>query len=559
MVRSPIGAVASCITVSFAEHSPICTPNSVIPHDRTHRVLAQIGIFLAIYTIWHPQGAEILRIGHTPARDPMSIQEVRHMAHHAAPMQGHGTKVHDTGDREGAEERIPGYVYAVGAIAALAGLLFGYDTGVISGAELYLVKSFKLTAFTEELAISSVLIGAVIGASIAGRLADVFSRKLSLIVMAIIFAIGAVLTAIAPTLAIFIACRIIVGFAIGASSMIAPTYIAEQAPESIRGGLVILQQLAITVGIAVSYWVDLLFVHLGMDWRPMFAVAVIPAIIFGVGMLFLSFSPRWLASRDRWDEAEQVMAKVAPDAQEQEMKALHESMEEQSGTTWRDLLAPGLRLALTAAVGIAVLQQFVGINTVIYYAPTIFGYAGFKSANTAILATSVVGVTNVVSTVVAVLLIDRVGRKPLLLVGLVGMVITLTALGIVFMIGPSNVGPLVLICLEGYVISFAISMGPAFWLISAEMFPTRLRATGSSIATTFEWAANLLISITFLTFIQVLGKSVTFWIYAAFAVIAFAFVIWLIPETKGKRLEEIEEYWRNGRKWPSASESQAAK
>ncbi|GAC1507744.1 MAG: sugar porter family MFS transporter [Chloroflexota bacterium] len=462
---------------------------------------------------------------------------------------------HSADPRSSGQERIPAYVYLVSSVAALAGLLFGYDTGVISGAELYLVKAFKLSAFTEELTIASVLFGAVLGAAVAGKMADAFSRKYSLIVMAVIFGAGAILTAITPNLHLFIAFRVIVGCGIGASSMIAPMYIAELAPKSIRGGLVILQQLAITVGIAVSYWVDLFFAHAGMGWRPMFAVAIVPAIILGVGMLFLSHSPRWLASKDRWDEAEQVIARVAPLDKEDELKALHESMEEQQQTSMRELFQGGLRLALIVGVGMALLQQLVGINTVIYYAPTIFGYAGFKSATGAILATSVVGVTNVVATVVAVLLIDKVGRKPLLLTGLVGMIVTLALLGVVFLIGPGNVGVLVLACLMGYIISFAISMGPAFWLISAEMFPTRLRGTGASISTTCEWGGNLLVSISFLTLIQMAGKTATFWLYGVFAIVAFVFVLKLVPETKGKRLEEIEDYWTNGRRWPGTQES----
>src|SRR5947209_7092872 len=297
------------------------------------------------------------------------------MAQRAVPIQ-HGRQRQE--QTEGKRERIPGYVYLVSAMAALAGLLFGYDTGVISGAELYLVNSFKLTAFTEELAIASVLIGAVFGAAVGGRLADAVSRKVGLIIMAAIFAVGAILTSLAPNLAFFIAFRIVVGFAIGASSMIAPMYIAEMAPKSIRGGLVILQQLAITVGIAVSYWVDLFFAHVGMGWRPMFAVAVVPAAILGIGMFFMSATPRWLASRDRWDEAEAAMQKIAPDTCDEEMQALHESMDEQEHASIRELFQKGLRLALTVGVGMALFQQFVGINTVIYYAPTIFGYAGFK-------------------------------------------------------------------------------------------------------------------------------------------------------------------------------------
>jgi sugar porter (SP) family MFS transporter len=284
----------------------------------------------------------------------------------------------------------------------------------------------------------------------------------------------------------------------------------------------------------------------------MFAVAVVPALGLGIGMLFLSRSPRWLASKGRWEEAEASLRRVGGDV-DSEMKALHEALEQESRSSVREFLRGGLRVALSVGFGLAVFQQLVGINTVIYYAPTIFGYAGFHSATTAILATSVVGVTNVVATIASMLLVDRVGRRPLLLIGLVGIVITLAVMGAVFAIGPSSAGPLVLICLLGYIICFAVGMGPVFWIMGAELFPTRLRGVGSSISTVGNWSANLLVSVTFLTLIQMVGKPVTFWIYAALGVVAFIFCFTLVPETKGRPLEDIEAYWDNDRTWPTAS------
>jgi MFS transporter, SP family, galactose:H+ symporter len=445
------------------------------------------------------------------------------------------------------------YSYLVSAVAALGGLLFGYDTGVISGALLFLVKDFKLDSFTTEVAVSSVLVGCILGAAVAGKLADAISRKTTLIVLAIIFGVGAIATSLAPNVGVFLVCRVVVGFAIGSSSMVAPMYIAELAPEGIRGALVSMNQLAITVGIAVSYWVDLAFAGAGASWRPMFAVAVVPALGLGVGMLFLSRSPRWLASKGRWDEAQASLQKIDSEHVDKEMDALHFALKEEQHSSARELFHGGLRVALTVGFGLAVFQQLVGINTVIYYAPTIFGYAGFHSATTAILATSVVGVTNVVATVASMLLVDRVGRRPLLLGGLVGIVVTLTVMGIVFAIGPKSAGPLILICLLGYIISFAVGMGPVFWIMGAELFPTRLRGLGSSLSTVGNWGANLLVSVTFLTLIQVAGKPLTFWIYAVLGVAAFIFCFALVPETKGRRLEDIESYWDHERQWPTAS------
>lgn len=441
------------------------------------------------------------------------------------------------------------YSYLVSAVAALGGLLFGYDTGVISGAVLYLNKDFHLTSFTEEVAVSSVLVGCIVGAAFGGRLADAISRKIALIALATLFGVGAVLTAIAPNLGLFIVFRIIVGCAIGASSMVAPMYIAELAPQSMRGRLVAFNQLMITIGIAVSYWVDLAFAHAGMGWRPMFAVAVVPAAALGVGMLFLSRTPRWLAGKGRWDEAEEVLTRVETDRAPKALEDLRNSMKSEEKASARELFHGPLRIALMVGFGLAVFQQFVGINTVIYYAPTIFGFAGFKSASGAILATSVVGVTNVVATVISLLLVDRLGRRPLLLGGLVGMFLTLVALGVVFMLGANHAGYFVLVCMELYIISFAIGMGPVFWLMSSELFPNRLRGAGASISTMGNWGANLLISVTFLSLINFAGKSVTFWIYAALSVAAFAFCWYFVPETKGKRLEQIEAYWNNNRQW----------
>jgi SP family galactose:H+ symporter-like MFS transporter len=449
----------------------------------------------------------------------------------------------------------------IAAIAALGGLLFGYDTGVVSGAELFFTKDFHLSAGSEELAVSAVLIGAIIGAGVAGQLADAFGRRLTIIMMAIIFAIGAILTAIAPNLALFVIFRIVIGFGIGAAAVVAPMFIAEMAPPAIRGALVSFNQLAITVGILVAYLVDLAFAAAGMGWRPMFAVAVIPSALLAIGMLFLTDTPRWFASKGRWDEAHHSLARViGPDAAEKEMRHIRKSLEGEKAIPWiarvRQLLRPGIRWALIVGVGLAVLQQFVGINTVIYYAPTIFQIAGFKTASTAILATTVVGVVNVLFTIMAIFLVDRLGRRPLLLIGAAGMLITLTAIGIIFAIGPSKAAYFILVCVLLYIVSFAISMGPVFWLMSSEIFPNRLRGTGASLSTVANWSANLLISITFLSLLHAAGNALTFWIYAFLALVTLAFVWFIVPETKGKSLEQIEAYWRYGRHWVAASEAE---
>lgn len=444
------------------------------------------------------------------------------------------------------------YSYLVAAVAGLGGLLFGYDTGVISGAILYITPDFHLTSQLTEVAVSSVLIGAIPGAIIGGKLSDALGRKKTLIILALIFSVGAIFTAFAPTLGVFLACRVIVGFATGAASFIAPIYITELAPPDIRGSLVTFSQLATTIGIAVSYWVDLAFAHADKGWRPMFAVAVIPAIALGLGMLFLTESPRWLASKGHWDAANQALDRVVQGPEKTTLvNQLHTSLEEGKHVSVRDLLRPGLRLALLVGIGLAVSQQLVGINTVIYYAPTIFGFAGFTDASSAILATSVVGVVNVLATVLSLVLVDRVGRRPLLLGGLIGIGISLILMGLVFSAGSAGriLGFVVLLCLLGYIIAFGVGIGAVYWVISSEIFPTRLRGIGAGISTTANWSTNLLVSITFLTLVGTIGISGTFWLYASFAVAAFLFCWFLVPETKGKPLENIERYWEQGRQW----------
>jgi SP family galactose:H+ symporter-like MFS transporter len=435
-------------------------------------------------------------------------------------------------------------VYFVAAVAAIGGLLFGYDTGVISGALLFLKDSFALNTVTQEIAVSSVLVGAIIGALLGGRVNDLLGRRATLIILAIIFTLGALLTAISPNLVFFIVCRTIVGLGIGAAASVVPVYISEMAPPEHRGALVTFNQLAITVGIAVSYWIDLAFAHAGLGWGPMFATAAIPGALLFFGMLISPETPRWLASKGRWEDARRVLEHIKgsePERELVEIRATLRSEKKQRGMA--ELIKPGIRRALIVGVGLAIFQQFIGVNTVIYYAPTIFQEAGFASANSAILATSVVGVVNVIATVIAIFLLDKLGRRTLLLIGSAAMVVALIMLGAIFAFGVSNVGMLTLIALVIYIFAFAISMGPVFWLMSAEIFPTRVRAVGASVCSFANWTANFVVSLTFLSLVSAFGQSLTFWLYAVLGILAFVFCLKLVPETKGRSLEQIEEYW----------------
>lgn len=444
----------------------------------------------------------------------------------------------------------PRYTYLVATMAAIGGMLFGYDIGVISGAENLLKSDFHLSSGTEELAVAAVLIGAVVGGAIGGPMANRFSRRYTLLVMAVVYAIGAILTAISFSLASFVAFRIVTGIAVGASSLVVPMYIAEMAPVRIRGGLVILQQLAISGGILISYLLDFAFDSAGWGWRPMFAAAVLPATALAIGMLLMSHSPRWLGMRGRWDDARTVLERINPREGQRELDQLQHNVTESAGTSWRELLRPGMRGALIAGVGLAIFQQFVGPNTVLFYTPTIFGYAGVTG--NPLLPTIYVGAVLFVFVLPTIAFVDVVGRKMLFYLGLVGMGSMLVLLGVAFGVGAKSWGFGVVAILLVYVACYSLSISPLFWLMSAEVFPNRLRGAGASASTVANWSANLLITVTFLSLVNAVGKSWTFWIYAIFAAIAIVFVARFVPETRGRPLESIDKYWTEGRRWPAS-------
>ncbi|MFC6731004.1 sugar porter family MFS transporter [Haladaptatus sp. DYSN1] len=445
------------------------------------------------------------------------------------------------------------FVFVAAGLAALNGLLFGFDTGVISGAFLYIKDAFVMSSFVESVVVSGALVGAVIGAAVGGRLADRIGRRLLIIVGAVVFFLGSFIMAVAPTVEILIAGRIIDGIAIGFASMVGPLYIAEISPPKIRGSLVSLNQLAITTGILVSYFVNYAFTDgpilaLAQDvlgaagWRWMLGAGMVPAVVLGVAMMWMPESPRWLVEEGREREAKSVLARTRGDENvEAELEQIQETARKQASTGLSDLVEPWIRPALVVGIGLAAFQQVTGINTVIYYAPTILESTGFDSS-ASILATVGIGVVNVVMTIVAVLLMDRAGRRPLLLVGLGGMTLTLAGLGLAFFLpGLSGViGWVAVASLMLYVAFFAIGLGPVFWLLISEIYPLRVRGTAMGVVTVVNWAANLLVALTFLQLIDVAGRPGTFWLYAALSIAALVFTYYLVPETKGRSLEEIE-------------------
>ena len=439
-----------------------------------------------------------------------------------------------------------GFVFTAAAFAALGGLLFGYDTGVISGALIFIRTQFGLSTRQQGLVVSVVLVGAAVGALSGGRLADLFGRRFMLIITALIFVAGALVCAGAPSLNFLVIGRLIVGLGIGFATSTVPIYISEVSPPQARGWQVSLFQLAITIGILAAYVVDYIYTQSG-GWRWMLGLAVVPGAILGLGMIGMPESPRWLAERGHSDLARKVLARVrGTENVEPEWLEIQQTLAHK-GERGRvaDLFSPSTRMALLIGVGLAIFQQVTGINTVIYYAPLIVRSAGIPTASGAILATAGIGLVNVLMTIVAMWLIDRMGRRPLLLIGIGGMIFSLTVLGFVFR-GPAGgtLAWLAVITLMVYVASFAISLGPIFWLLISEIYPLRIRGIAEGTAAGVNWAFNFLVSYTFLLLLESLGASLTFWLYAVLAIASWLFSYYLVPETKGRTLEEIEESFR---------------
>jgi MFS transporter, SP family, galactose:H+ symporter len=432
------------------------------------------------------------------------------------------------------------FVLLVASIAALGGLLFGYDTGVISGAILFIKRDFALSPNAVSLTISIVLVGCILGSSVAGPIADRGGRRMTLLVSGIIFAVGAVLSAVAPSDDVLLAGRLVVGIAIGFTSVVAPLYISEVAPADVRGAMVSLYQFAITVGILVAYLVNYALAHEGA-WRWMLGLGVVPGLVLIVGMIVLPESPRYLFKIGRAGEARDELRRIAGHAEiAVEEQAIVESLAIKTAGL-AIFATPTVRNALILGFSLAVLQQVTGINTVIYYGPQIFQFAGVASNNASILAQTLVGSVNVLLTLVAIFFVDRIGRKPLLYAGIVGMFVALSTLAYAFAQShlQGSLAGIALVSMMLYVGSFAYSLGPIVWLLISEIFPLEARGLGMSICTLGNWLANLVVSLFFLTMVQALGISLTFAIYAALCIVTLL-VVWRgVPETKREILENI--------------------
>ena len=439
------------------------------------------------------------------------------------------------------------FVYVVASVAALGGLLFGYDTGVISGALLFIGKDFQLNPFLEGFIVSSLLLGAMVGAGVSGALSDRLGRRTIIIAAAAVFAVGAVGAGLSPNVGVLIFFRFFLGLGVGSASALVPSYISESAPTDVRGSLSSLFQLAITLGILIAYLVNAAFAT-SEDWRWPVGLAFVPALVLFAGMYFLPETPRWLVSKDRDDEARRVLSHTRTEEEiEQELQEIRQTEDEEAEQAgYGELLASWVRPVLVVGIGLAVFQQFVGINTVIYYAPTIIKSTGLANV-ASVLATVGIGVVNVVMTVVAILIIDRVGRKPLLLVGLAGMTVSLVILGAAFALSGLS-GIVSWVTLAGlmlYIASFAVSFGPLLWVMLPEIFPLNVRGTGTGVSALSNWGANFIVAQAFLPLVALIGRSTVFWILAVICIAAALFIHFLVPETRGRSLEQIEDDLRD--------------
>jgi SP family arabinose:H+ symporter-like MFS transporter len=441
-----------------------------------------------------------------------------------------------------------GFVTLVSIVAAIGGLLFGYDTAVISGAIGFMQQKFHLGPVMMGWAVSCLMIGAIIGAGFAGVLSDKFGRKRMLILAAILFSVGSIGSAIPATISQFVFARVLGGIGIGVSSTLVPLYIAEIAPARHRGSLVSLNQLAIVIGISAIYFVNRAVANAGgtdwdisTGWRWMFGLGIVPGFLFMLLLLFVPESPRWLEKQGKGDAAIRILQRVnGPHQAQVELEDIRESLKNETGSM-KQLFQGGFRIALLVGVVLAILQQVTGINAIMYYAPEIFKQTG-AGTDSSLTQTIIVGAVNLVFTVVSLWLIDRVGRKVLLLVGAALMTMSLLVVGYAFHTG-HTAGPVVLLFVLLFVASFAVSFGPIVWLIIAEIFPTRIRGRATAISSVALWAADYLVSQTFPVLLNGVGTAITFWMFAIMAIISFLFTLRFVPETKGRSLEDIERMW----------------
>lgn len=436
-------------------------------------------------------------------------------------------------------------------LAALAGLLFGLDIGVIAGALPFITKDFHVNSHQQEWIVASMMLGASIGAIGSGWMSSYFGRKKSLMVGAILFVIGSLWSAMSPNPEILIFTRMLLGIAVGVASYTAPLYLSEIAPEKIRGSMISLYQLMITLGILCAYLSDVAFSSTE-NWRAMLGIITVPAIFFLLGVWFLPNSPRWLATKGKFHDAKLILNRLRGNSEQVkiELNEIKNSLLlKQSG--WM-LFQKNQNFKRSVFLGILlqIMQQFTGINVIMYYAPKIFEIAGFASTNDQMWGTVIIGTINFLATFIAIGLVDRWGRKPTLILGFLVMAIGMSVLaGILNVnIDSQNLKYLAILMLIIFIIGFAMSAGPLIWVLCSEIQPLKGRDFGITISTTTNWVANTIVGATFLSMLNILGSSNTFWFYALLNIICVVLTIFFVPETKNISLEQIEKNLMMGKK-----------
>ena len=450
-------------------------------------------------------------------------------------------------ERNGSSAKI---TFFVCFLAALAGLLFGLDIGVIAGALPFISDEFQITNHQQEWVVSSMMFGADVGAVGSGWLNFRIGRKYSLMIGAVLFVVGSLASALAPNVDVLIIARVLLGLAVGIASYTAPIYLSEIAPERIRGSMISMYQLMITIGILGAYLSDTGFSYTGA-WRWMLGVITIPALLLLIGVFFLPDSPRWLAARGSNEKARRVLEKLRDTSEQakRELDEIRESLKiKQSG--WALFKSnPNFRRTVYLGILLQVMQQFTGMNVIMYYAPKIFGLAGFASTTQQMWGTVIVGLVNVLATFIAIGLVDRWGRKPTLKLGFLVMAIGMGVLGTMLHLGVETMAAkyFAIAMLLIFIVGFAMSAGPLIWVLCSEIQPLKGRDFGITVSTATNWIANMIVGATFLTMLDTLGNANTFWVYGALNVVFIFITIALIPETKNVSLEHIERNLMKGK------------
>lgn len=441
------------------------------------------------------------------------------------------------------------FVYFVGIAAALAGLLYGLDAGVITGAKLFIIKTFHATRQQEELLVSIVLFGAVVGTLLSGTLSKYCGRRFAIILSAIIFTLGAICSAMTHSLEMLVSVRFVIGIGLGIASFTAPVYLSELAPKKIRGSLIALYQLMVTIGFLLAFFSDTLLAYVD-NWRAMLGIVAIPAFLMLLLMLFSPQSPRWLMLRGEKKAAKAVLEKLRYHHEvDAELEEISYSLQHTKVKASHLIQNKNFLKVIGLGMMLQAIQQFSGINAVLYYAPNIFKLAGFSTSIEQLWATVIVGLINVLTTIIALLMIDKFGRRPILFFGVVVSTLSMLALGILLHTGTPTEALRIfaVIAVLAFIFGFAIGLGPIVWILCSEIYPLQGRNFGITFSTASNWICNGLIAFTFLNVLHAIGGANTMYIFGIIGLVSLIFIALFTPETKGVSLEQIENNLMDGK------------